>query len=147
MYFVLKKNSKADRDKLYSVSIDVKNFPNILPKYFKSIIITRSNENEMFVDEEIHFFKNILKIQTKHVIIHPKIHEVHIMSGPLNGSSFVEYYEKTSSGTTLTINVHIKFKGFFKIFSPLRFLLKNRMSKVMNEFLETAEKYILDSNQ
>lgn len=62
MHFVLTKNSKIDRDELYSVSIDVKNFPNILPKYFKSIIIQKSNENEIFVDEEIHFLKNILKV-------------------------------------------------------------------------------------
>lgn len=72
---------------------------------------------------------------------------MHIISGPLNGSSFIEDYEKMPSGTKLIINVHIKFNGFLKIFSPLRILLKSQMSKVMNEFLNSAEKYILDSNQ
>ena len=147
MYFVLKKESKADRDKLYSVSIDVKNFPNIMPKYFKSIVILKSIENKILVNEKIYFLKSFLKIQTKHVIIHPEIHEVHIVSGPLNGSSFVEHYDKTSNGTTVTIKVHIKFNGLLKIFSPLKFLLKKQMNKVMDEFLESAEKYILEVNQ
>ncbi len=147
MYFVLKKESKVNRDKLYSVSIDVKNFPNIMPRYFKSIVILKSIKNEILVNEKIYFLKSFLKIQTKHVIIHPKIHEVHIVSGPLKGSSFVEDYEKISNETTVTIKVHIKFNGLFKIFSPLKFLLKKQMSKVMNEFLESAEKYISDENQ
>ena len=47
MYFVLKKESRTDRDKLYSVSIDVKNFPYIMPKYFKSMIILKSTENKI----------------------------------------------------------------------------------------------------
>ena len=147
MDFVLRKESKADRDKLYSVSIDIENFPNVMPKYFKSITILKSIENEILVDEKIYFLKNFLKIQTKHVIIHPEIHEVHIVSGPLNGSSFVEHYNKTSSGTIITIKVHIKFNGLSKIFSPLKFLLKKQMSRVMDEFIESAEKYLLDVNK
>ena len=55
MHFTLKKISKANRDKLYSVSIDVENFSNLMPKYFKSLIIKKSIGNEIFVDEKIHF--------------------------------------------------------------------------------------------
>ena len=75
--FTLKKNSKANRDKLYAISIDVENFPNIMPKYFKSITMKENTGNETFVDEKIHFLGSLLDVKTKHVIIHPRMHEVH----------------------------------------------------------------------
>ena len=147
IHFTLKKNSKADRDKLYSVSIDVENFPNLMPKYFKSINTKKSTGNEIFVDEKIHFLGSVLDVQTKHVIIHPRIHEVHILSGLLQGSSFVESYDETLDGTDIVIDVSIKFNAISKLFLPFGFLIKRQMAKVMDEFLDSAEKFIFDSKK
>jgi len=144
--FTLKKNSRIIRDKLYSISIDVENFPNLLPKYFKSIIIKKSIGNKIFVDEKIHFLGGFLNIKTKHGIVHPKIHEVHILSGLMRGTSFVESYDETSDGTNVTIDVFIKFNGVSKLFLPFGFLIKRQMTRVMDEFLNSAEKFVLDSN-
>lgn len=146
IYFTLKKNSSASRDKLYSISTDVENFPNLMPKYFKSIIVKKSKGNETFVDEKIHFLGRLLDVKTKHVIIPPRIHEVHILSGPLQGSSFVESYDKASDGTDATIDVSIKLNGFSKLLLPFRFLIKRQMEKAMDEFLDSAEKIIFDLN-
>ncbi|MDH3696209.1 MAG: SRPBCC family protein [Nitrosopumilus sp.] len=144
--FTLKKNSRIIRDKLYSISIDVENFPSLLPKYFKSIIIKKSIGNEIFVDEKIHFLGGFLDVKTKHVIVHPKIHEVHILSGPIRGTSFVESYDEASDGTNVTIDVCIKLNGVSKLFLPFGFLIKRQMTRVMDEFLNSAEKFVLDSN-
>jgi len=144
--FTLKKNSRIIRDKLYSISIDVENFPSLLPKYFKSIIIKKSIGNEIFVDEKIHFLGGFLDVNTKHVIVHPKIHEVHILSGSIRGTSFVESYDETSDGTNVTIDVCIKFNGVSKLFLPFGFLIKRQMTRVMDEFLNSAEKFVSDSN-
>jgi hypothetical protein len=144
--FTLKKNSRMNRDKLYSISIDVENFPSLLPKYFKSIIIKKSIGNEIFVDEKIHFLGSFLDVKTKHVIVHPKIHEVHILSGLMRGSSFVELYDKISDGTNVTIDVSIKLNGISKLFLPFGFLIKRQMARVMDEFLGCAEKFVLDPN-
>jgi len=144
IHFTLKKNSKVNRDKLYSISIDVENFPNLMPKYFKSIIIKESIGNEIFVDEKIHFLGSFLDVKTKHVIIHPRIHEVHILSGLLRGSSFVELYDEMSDGTNVTIDVSIKFNSVSKLFLPFGFLIKRQMAKVMGEFLDSAEKLVFD---
>ncbi|MDH3656747.1 MAG: hypothetical protein OEM77_01215, partial [Nitrosopumilus sp.] len=116
IHFTLKKNSRVNRDKIYSVSTDVENFPNLMPKYFKSINIKKSIGNEIFVDEKIHFLGSVLDVKTKHVIIHPRIHEVHILSGPLQDSSFVESYDETLDGTNVVIDVLIKFNGVSKLF-------------------------------
>jgi len=144
IHFTLKKNSKVNRDKLYSVSIDVENFSNLMPKYFKSIVIKKSIRNEIFVDEKIHFLGSFLDVKTKHVIIHPGIHEIHILSSLLRGSSFVESYDEASFGTNVVIDVSIKLNGISKLFLPFGFLIKKQMAKVMDEFLGSAEKLVVD---
>ena len=146
IHFSLKKKSSANRSKLYSVSIDVENFPSLMPKYFKAMIIAKSIGNELFVDEKIYFLGSFLDVKTKHVIIHPRIHEVHILSGLMRGSSFVESYDETSDGTNVTIHVSIKFNGVSKLLLPFGFLMKRQMARVMDEFLNSAEKLILDSD-
>ncbi len=136
-----------NRNKLFSISIDVENFPSLMPKHFESIIITKTIGNEIFVDEKIHFLSSILNVKTKHLIIHPRKHEVHILSGLMRGSSFVEFYDETSDGTNVTIDVLINLNGISKLFLPFRFLIKRQMAKTMDEFLNSAERLVLDSDQ
>ena len=143
--FTLKKNSKIMRNKLYLISIDVENFPSLMPKYFKSVIITKSIGSELFVDEKIHFLGSFLNVEIKHLIVHPRIHEVHILSGLMKGSSFVELYDETDDGTTVTINVLIKLNGVSKLLLPFGFLIKRQMARVMDEFLNSAEQSASDS--
>ena len=145
--FTLKKNSKVNRDKLYAISIDVENFPNIMPEYFKSITMKENTGNETFVDEKIHFLGSLLDVKTKHVIIHPRMHEVHILSGPLRGSFFVESYNEMKDGTHVVIDVSIKLNGISKLIFPFGFLIKKQMTKVMDEFLDSSEKIVFDSNK
>jgi len=146
MNFILKKNSRVNRDKLYSISIDVENFPKVMPKYFKSIIVKKTIGNEIFVDEKIHFLGSFLDVKTKHVIVHPRIHKVHILSGLLRGSSFVESYDETHDGVNVVIDVSIMFNGVSKLLLPFGFLIKMQMAKVMSEFLNSAERIIFDLN-
>ena len=141
MQFTLTKVSNLNRDKLYNISIDVENFPTIMPKYFKSITIKKTKENEKITQESIKFLGTAIKTNTKHIIIHPKIHEVHLLSGPFRGTSFVESYEEIENGTKVVIDVSIRLHGILKIFFPLQFLFKRQMSRVMNEFLVDAERF------
>ena len=140
IHFTLKKNSVMIRDRLFSISTDVENFPNLMPKYFKSILIRKSIGNKIFVDEKIRFLGNFLNVKTKHVVIHPRTHEVHILSGLMSGSSFIEFYDKSPDGTNVTIDVSVNLNGISKIFSPFGFLIKRQMARVMDEFLNSAEK-------
>ena len=87
-----------------------------------------------------------MDVKTKHVIIHPRIHEVHILSGLLRGSSFVESYDETSDGVNVVIDVSMKFNGVSKLLLPFGFLIKMQMVRVMDKFLNSAEKIIFDLN-
>ena len=143
MKFELCKESELERTKLFNLSTDIEQFDKILPKYFKSLLVTDIQENTKFVDEKVIFFGKSILVKTKHVIMPPKIHEVYILSGPFTGTSFIERYDKTSRGTKLTITVSLKLNGFAKILFPFSNPIKNKMDRVLDEFLISCQEIVL----
>ena len=137
--FEILRKTKIDRNAIFSISVDIEEFSNLMPKYFKSLKITNKVNSDFFVDEEILFFTKAIKVQTKHVVKNPNIHEIHILSGPLANSSFVETYENTLAGTVVTIIVNLNFNGIFKLFYLFKPLIENRVNKIMDEFISACE--------
>ena len=74
------------------------------------------------------------------MIVHPNIHEIHILTGALKGTSFIESYVEKDNGTMITIDVTLHFNNFFKLFPFLENLVVKKMSKTMDEFIMCAEK-------
>lgn len=135
----LVRNSKLDRDFIFKLSTDVENFSKLLPKYFQSLKITGSNNSELFVDEKISLLGRTLTVKTKHLIKKPDLHSIHILSGPLRGSSFMELYESKSFGTKIIIDVNLKFNGLGRILYFLSFFIRKQINKVMDEFVLACE--------
>ena len=100
--FTLQRFSNLSQQDIFGISTDVENFHNIMPDYFKSLTILDENKYGKTVNEKIHFLGIPIQIKTKHIVIHPNIHEIHILTGPLKGTSFVEsYVEKTVISITV----------------------------------------------
>lgn len=135
----LVRNSKLDRDFIFKLSTDIENFSKLLPKYFRSLKITGSNNSELLVDEKISFLGRTLTVKTKHLIKKPDLHSIHILTGPLRGSSFVERYESKSFGTEIIIDVNLKLNGLGRILYFLSFFIHKQINKVMNEFVLACE--------
>lgn len=135
----LVRNSKLERDFIFKLSTDVEHFSNLLPKYFQSLKITGSNNSELFVDEKISFLGRTIMVKTKHLIKKPDLHSIHILTGPLRGSSFVELYESKSFGTKIIIDVNLKFNGLSRILYFLSFFIHKQINKVMDEFVLACE--------
>ena len=133
--------SNLDCNTIFNISTDVENFHKIMQKYFKSLTIISNSLNEIIVSESIHFLGIKIKIKTKHVILKPNVHKVFILDGPVKGTSFIETYYSTLSGTTIEILVDLKFHGILKLIPFLKFLLIKRMNSVMSEFIICAEIY------
>ena len=139
--FNLVQKSNLDRDILFKISTDVENFHKIMPKYFKSLKIISNSLNEKVVLESIHFLGRKIKIKTKHIIVKPNVHKVFILTGPVSGTSFIETYDSTLSGTNISILVDLKLHGILKLIPFLKILLLKRMNSVMSEFIICAEIY------
>lgn len=139
--FKISRTSFLERRKIFELSIDIENFANLMPKYFRSLQITDRINSEIFVDETLSFLGTTQKVQTKHKILEPNIHEIHILSGPLRGSSFIEYYDEFNDGTKIEIDVLLKFNGFFKILYPMKLLIEKKINKIMDEFVQSCENH------
>ena len=139
--FKLKRFSKLSQPDIFQISTDVKNFHNVMPNYFKSLKIIQENKYGKLVDEKINFSGASIQIKTKHIIIYPDIHEVHILTGPLKGTSFIESYVSSDGGTSVSIDVHLQFSGIFKLLSFLGGFIGKKMAKTMDEFIQSAERY------
>ena len=133
--------SKLDRDTIFKISTDVENFHKIMPKYFKSLKIISNSLNEKVVLESIDFLGRKIKIKTKHVIVKPNVHKVFILTGPVKDTSFIETYDSTLSGTSISILVDLKLHGILKLIPFLKILVLKKMNSVMSEFITCAEIY------
>jgi len=133
--------SNLDRDILFKISTDVENFHKIMPKYFKSLKIISDSLNEKVVLESIDFLGRKITIKTKHIIIKPNVHKVFILTGPVRGTSFIETYDSTLSGTNISILVDLKLHGILKLIPFLKILVLKKMNSVMSEFIICAEIY------
>ena len=139
--FNLVQKSNLESSVIFQISTDVENFHKIMPKYFKSLKIISNSLTEKIVLESIDFLGMKIKIKTKHVILKPNMHKVFILTGPAKGTSFIETYSPSSTGTDISILIHLKLNGFLKLIPFLKILLLKRMNSVMSEFIICAESY------
>ena len=68
-----------------------------------------------------------------------------ILTGPLTGTSFIENYEPSPSGTIVSISVNLKINGFLKYIPFAKKILRKKMSHVMLEFINCAEKHSIEN--
>ncbi|NNL59030.1 MAG: hypothetical protein HKP31_06175 [Nitrosopumilus sp.] len=139
--FTMERCSSLPQNKLFELSTDVENFHNIMPENFKSLEVIKENEYGKLVIEKINFLGIPLKIKTKHIIVNPNVHEIHILSGPTKGTVFTETYVQSGNGTIVSIEVKLILSGFYRLFGFLEGFLKNKMSATMDKFIVAVEKY------
>jgi hypothetical protein len=139
--FNLLRYSELNRDTIFSISTNVSQFHKIMPNYFKSLEIIDVENSEQIVLEKISFLGQTLDVKTKHVVLPPNIHKVLILSGPLQGTSFIEYYEISQNGTEIKICISLQVNGFLKLVPFLDRILAKKMNKVMSEFISCSENY------
>ena len=143
--FNLSGTSSLNRDIVFKISTDVNNFHSIMPNYFKSLDIISEDKSGIVVSEKINFLGQTVNVKTKHYVLPPNVHKVFILTGPLKGTSFFENYESSSSGTLILISVNLKINGFLKYIPFVKKILRKKMSHVMLEFINCAEKYSIEN--
>ena len=143
--FHLSGKSSLNRESVFKISTDVNNFHRIMPNYFKSLDVLSEDESGILVSERINFLGQSVKVKTKHLVLPPNIHKVFILSGPLNGTSFIENYVSSPSGTLILISVNLKINGLLKYIPFVKKILRKKMTHVMLEFINCAEKYSIEN--
>lgn len=143
--FDLSGKSSLNREVIFKISTDVANFHFIMPNYFKSLDVLSQDDSGMVVLEKINFLGQSVNAKTKHVVLPPNIHKVFILTGPLKGTSFIEQYEPSPSGTLISISVNLKIKGMLKFIPFVKRIISKKMRYAMLEFINCAEKYSIEN--
>jgi ribosome-associated toxin RatA of RatAB toxin-antitoxin module len=145
--FDINLKSKLDQKTIFKISTDIENFHNVMPDYFESLEVLEKNENELIVFEKIKFLGIKSSIKTKHLIHFPNIHEVFILSGPLNGTHFFEQYNSTENGSVVAIKINLKLNTIFKLVPFIEKFIFRKMFQTTKEFIHSAEIYSIRSNR
>jgi hypothetical protein len=141
MKFNITKRSTLSLEEIFHISTDVRNFHNVMPRYFKSLHVISETETEKIILEKISFLGLTINVKTRHVIKKPNIHEVYILSGLTKGTTFIESYIETDNGTLVSINVTLKLSRVLNIFGFLEKFIAKKMNRVTDEFILASEKY------
>lgn len=139
--FTIECQSSLPQETIFAISTDIENFHHVMPNYFKSLNVLERIGNELVVLEIIKFLGFNIKVKTKHIIKKPNVHEIHILTGPTKGTSFVESYIQSNGGTIISISVTLTFSGILKLFSVFENLIAKKMNSTMKEFIVSAEKF------
>ena len=105
-------------EKLIELASDYEKFVNYLPDQIKSVKIVEKNNDET-ITEEILVFSSYIKTEITQKALHKKTkpNELYteIISGPFIGSSLTARFDKTDSGTKVTIDVNLKIPLKYKL--------------------------------
>lgn len=113
-------NLPAEPDKLFKLATDYESFRKYFPHLIKSSKIITQNETET-TTEEVFTFNAFIKHEIKQRSIHKKIKpnklETKIIEGPFKGSVLHVSYNKTESGTSVTVTAELKIALKYRILS------------------------------
>ena len=131
---------KADRNKVFEIAANYKDFEKTLPKYFPSIRVRSVRDNIAVVEEHVRIGQKELVMMTKHVTKFPETHEIFVIGGDAKGSYIIEKYESTKEGTKITVDADLKFTGPLKLAGFFgKSKIRKGFSKIMDEFAKIAE--------
>ena len=132
---------KADREKVFEISANFKDFQKTLPQYFPSIRIRSERDDVAIVEEHVMLAGRELVMMTKHVTKYPELHEVFVIGGDAKGSHILEKYEKVPEGTKISVDADIKLQGKLKLAGFFgKGKIKKGFTKIMDEFAKIAER-------
>jgi coenzyme Q-binding protein COQ10 len=131
---------KAERNKVFDITTNYKQFQKTLPKYFPSVRIRSTRGNTAVVEEHIRLAGREFIMMTKHVTQYPEIHEVFVIGGDAKGSHIVERYESVHGDTKITVDADLKLTGILKIAALFgKDKIKKGLTKIIDEFAKIAE--------
>lgn len=112
-------NLPADTKKLINLASDFESFPQYFPHLIKSVKILEKKDDEI-TTEEIFTISAFFKHEIKQQSVHKKsTNEIvtKIILGPFKGTNVKAVYEKTDSGTKVSVLADLKIALQYKILS------------------------------
>ena len=129
---IVTKTIDIDREKIFKIMADVKNYPHVLPKNIISTTILEQNDSSIVAEEEIIEIGIKVKLLVKHTIIPYEKQIIEILDGDAKGTKIIATFEDVENSTKITTDVDFKLHG---LLSPFKFLAKGNIESAMNTII------------
>ena len=132
------KEVEIDRDEIFLIMTDLKNYPIVLPKNIKSVQIIEDIDNEILAEYEVFEAGIYSKLIVQHTIYPYYEHTMEVMDGDAKGTKITQKFTETNSITTIHTIVELDLKG---ILSPFGFLPKSNLDHAANTIVTSFIDY------
>ena len=132
------KTVDVDREKIFKIMADVKNYPRILPQNILAVKILAQDDSSIEAEEQIIEAGIRTTLHVKHTFIPYEKHIIEILDGDAKGTKITAAFEEVENSTKITANVDFNLHG---ILSPFAFLATGNMNSAMNTIILTFADY------
>ncbi len=138
--FAFEKIVHANRNVVFEIFSNFKNYPQLAPQYFPSIRIRSVRDNVAIVEEHLILGEKEFLIMAKHILNNPVLHEIFVIGGDAKGSHIKQEFIELKNATKVLVDVTLKLKGKLKISTMFgRNNFKDDYNKVLDTFVKIAE--------
>lgn len=129
---------KEPRSDTFEKLTTFENFQIRAPEFYPHLKIKSKRDNVSVIEQHTVLGKNEFVMMTKHVVNHPKFHEVYVIGGDCKGSRIKEEFVEDNDSTKIIVT------GKFK--TPKKYLLKKAISqKDLEDSIESIIKKLAGS--
>jgi len=130
-----------ERDEIFDVMSDLKNYPKILPDNILSLNILNQTENTIIAEEEVTERGISTKLLVKHTIIPKETHSMEILEGDAKGSIFYVLFQDHDEGTKLTLETELHLRGkLIPIGIFTKYNLESAVDTIITNFVDYTKR-------
>jgi len=129
----------VNKNDLFSLMMDVQNYPTILPENVLSIKIINQTSNTIFAEEEFVEKGIKVKLLVKHTIQPYESHMIEVLSGDAQNSIITQKFESFDSKTKITTEIELHLKG---VLIPFSFIADQNIEHASSTVINKFEQYL-----
>jgi len=137
---ILQRTSEVNRDKIFEIMADVKQYPNVLPHNVSEIRIINQTNNVIFAEETISELGIDVKLLVKHELFPPEQHIIEIMDGATKNTKIIIEFIETDSKTIITSDISLKASG--PLIAIFIFMDQSNFESAYDTVIQAFEDYI-----
>lgn len=137
--------TKIEKNKIFLLMTDLKNYPKILLHNVKSVNILKQGNSTVIAEFDVIEKGISSKILTKQTIYPYSKHVIEVISGDAKGTKITQIFSEKNLITTIDTKIDLNLKGILSVFSYLpKGNLEHASNTVVSTFLNYAE--LFDNN-
>ena len=133
------KTIPVNREEIFCSTIDVQNYPNVLPNNIRSVTILNQTKNKIFAEETITEAGLKTTLFVSHTIKPFDEHILEIHSGDAKGTTIKTIFENINSETKITTYVEMQLGG---ILVPFGLIPTQNLEHATSTVISAFEDYV-----